>query len=158
MDNSITVQGYIFLTALYGGLLIGFAYDIYRAIRYFLKPKKAATILGDIIFWILISLMTFYILIKSSWGEIRGYILFGFILGAILYLKVLAKIIYPVLKTLFDCVGKAFKKFIDFIFFPFKKLIKISLPHVKKTKKILEIPKEMAKETRKYKKIISTKK
>jgi len=120
MDNSIKVQGYIFLTSIYGGLIIGFVYDIYRVLRYFLKPKKIATFFEDLTFWIFASLIIFYILIKSNWGEIRGYIFIGFLVGTILYLKIGSKIIYPILLKIFKFISTLVYEFIKLILDAYK--------------------------------------
>lgn len=79
MDTTIKIQFYIFLTSIYGGgLIAGLAYDIYRISRLCFKPKKLATLIEDLFFWIGIGIIFFYLLNKNNWAELRFYIFLGF--------------------------------------------------------------------------------
>lgn len=68
MDATIRVELYIFITSIYAGLLIGLIYDLYRTVRYFSRPKKLVADIGDILFWLIIALVFFYIMNKSNWA------------------------------------------------------------------------------------------
>lgn len=155
MDNTLVLELYIFLTAIYSGLIVGFVYDIYRTIRYYSKPGKLITYIGDMLFFIVITFIFFAMLVKSNWGEIRGYIILGFIIGIIVYFKIFSKLIFPISIK----VGRGLKKVMERVLFlitcPFKVLERKLFPRVNKFKKI---GKEVLEETKKYKKIISSKK
>lgn len=151
MDNSLKVQSYIFLTSIYGGLLVGLVYDLYKVFRYFLKPKKIATIIEDVLFWFVITIIVFTVLIKSTWGELRGYIFIGLFMGVFLYFKFISKVIYPILIRLFKLI-------ISILGMPFRQVKKITKPLTKKVSKGNRILKEMRNETKKYISIISKKK
>jgi spore cortex biosynthesis protein YabQ len=158
MDNNIKIQFYIFLTSLYGGLIAGLAYDIYRISRYYFKPKKIVTIIEDFFFWIGIALIFFYILNKSNWGELRGYIFIGFFIGGLIYLKVLSKFLFSLLIKFFNGLGFVFKGIIETIILPYKYIKKWLRPKIKKIKRTSTIPKEAFSEIKRYKRIISKKK
>lgn len=147
MDNTLKIQGYVFLTSIYSGLLIGIVYDVYRVFRYFLKPKKVATWIEDLIFWILIAFIVFLVLIKSTWGELRGYIFFGLFIGAFLYFKVLSEHAYIALIKLFELLS-----------IPFRWLGNKMKPVAKKFKKANNVFVRTIKDTKKYISIISKKK
>ncbi len=151
MDNSLKVQSYIFLTSIYGGLLIGTVYDLYKVFRYFLKPKKIATLIEDILFWIVITIIVFSVLIKSTWGELRGYIFVGLFIGAFLYFKLISKIVYSLLVKLFQLI-------ISILSIPVNQIKKLAKPFTRKVKKTNKVLKEMGKDTKKYISIISKKK
>ncbi len=155
MENTLIIDLGIFLGTLYGGLIAGFFYDIYKTIRYFSKPKKWITYLGDILFWISISILSFYLIQKINLGEIRGYIILGFLVGIFIYRKIFSRFIYVVLIRL----GKVFKELLKEIYlllsYPFKFLKKKAVKPIKKFK---NIPINLFKELKKYKKIISSKK
>jgi spore cortex biosynthesis protein YabQ len=155
MDTSLILEIHIFLTVIYSGLIVGFTYDLYRTVRYFFKPNKIITYLGDLLFWTAIAYIFFYTIIKTNLGEIRGYILFGFFIGIIIYYKLFSKYIYRLCIKL----GKVLSTFIKGIFSltlsPFKFLKKKSSPIFKKIRKV---PAEIIQQTKKYKKIISSKK
>lgn len=158
MDTTIKVQLYIFLTSLYGGLITGLAYDIYRLSRHFFKPKRIVTLIEDFIFWVGAALIFFYILNRSNWAELRGYIFLGFFAGGFIYLKVLSKILFPFLIKLFNGVGLIFKRIMEMIILPFKHVNKRLSPKIKKIKRTREALREAISEIKRHKSIISKKK
>ncbi|WP_353094413.1 spore cortex biosynthesis protein YabQ [Tissierella praeacuta] len=155
MDTSLMLELHIFFTAVYGGLIAGFIYDIYKTIRYFSRPSKIITYIEDLLFWTIIASVFFYILIKINWGEIRGYIIFGFIIGVFIYAKIFSKFVYQICIKVGRIVNEFVKKIIYLILYPFKFLKTKSSPTLKKMKKV---PREIVKQTKKCKKIISSKK
>lgn len=155
MDSSLVLELHIFLTSIFGGIIAGLIYDIYRAIRYYSKPNKFIGYIQDFLFWLIISCVFFYTLIKVNWGEIRGYILLGFSIGVIVYIIAFSKYIYPIGVKTIGIIKKTIKKTIYILVYPFKFCKKKTSPTLKKMKKV---PVEVIKEIKKYKKIISTKK
>ena len=133
MENAIHSQGYIFLATLYGGIIIGFIYDIYRIFRYFFKPKKVATFFEDLAFWIIIALIALFVLIFSNWGELRGYEFLGFLTGAILYHKLLSKIVITILVKVINIIFKILKHLFNIILSPFKLIANILYTPYKKS-------------------------
>lgn len=158
MDNTIKLQLYMFLTSVYGGLIAGIAYDIYRANRYYFKPKKAVTVISDFIFWVGIALIFSYILIRSNWMELRGYIFIGFFLGGFVYLKSLSKIVLPLLIKTFKKITFLFKKIISIMNIPLKYIKKVFVSIKKKQMKMKRIFGESIGQIKKHKSIISKKK
>lgn len=120
MINSVQTQAYIFLSTLYGGIIIGFIYDLYRIFRYFFRPKKVATFIEDLAFWIIVTLISLYILISSNWGELRGYNFLGFLCGAVLYNKLLSRYIITLLVYIFKYILKVLNIFWRIITYPFR--------------------------------------
>lgn len=158
MDTTIRIQLYIFLTSIYAGLLIGLIYDLYRVMRYFFKPKKIVAGIEDLLFWLGIAIIFFYIINKSNWGEIRGYIFFGTFIGGIVYLKILSKVLHPLMMKLFKAIIFSFKWIVNIIKVPFIKLRSIVKPGMKRINRIKRVPKEAIREIKRYRKIISQKK
>lgn len=155
MEISMLKELHMFFTTVYGGLIIGFVYDIYRTIRYISRPKKIITHLGDLLFWVFAAIILFLTVIKINWGEIRGYILLGFFVGGLIYIKVFSPYIFPICVGAFQKMKNTAKFALSIIFFPFK-FIKSKLTHIlKKIKKTIII---LVKEWKRYKKIISSKK
>lgn len=155
MNDSLMLELHIFLTSIYGGIIVGLVYDLYKSLRYLSKPSKIITYIGDFLFWIIMSYIFFYTLVKINWGEIRGYILFGFFLGIIIYMIVFSKYIYPIFVKMTALIKKSVVFTTSSILYPFKYLKKRSFKTVNKIKKI---PIEIVRDIKKYKKIIYTKK
>lgn len=158
MDTSIKIEFYVFITSIYAGLLIGLAYDFYRVIRHYLKHKRIVAGIGDLLFWIVVAIIFFYIINKSNWGELRGYIFFGTFLGCITYFKVLSKILYTLIMKLFKGIIIIVKGFIGTLKMPFLKIKRVMKPKMKGINKIKRVSRETIKDFRRYKKIISQKK
>ncbi|MFT9496171.1 spore cortex biosynthesis protein YabQ, partial [Anaerosolibacter sp.] len=93
MAMSVSEQVYVFLATMYGGILIGFIYDLYRILRLIFKPKKMATFIQDLIFWIVISGVAIVVLLFSNSGQLRFYTFLGFAIGSILYNRLLSSTI-----------------------------------------------------------------
>jgi len=85
MESTLN-QPYIFLATVYGGIVLGLLYDIYRGIRIAFKRKKAVTIFFDILFSLSALVITVGVLYIVNSGEFRFYTFVGFALGFALYM------------------------------------------------------------------------
>ena len=79
-------QIYIFMITLYGGLVAGFTYDIYRFIRRIVKRGRWLTALLDVLFIITLGLIVLGIMYLANQGELRLFTFVGFALGFALYM------------------------------------------------------------------------
>ena len=116
---SLSQETYILLATIYGGILIAFIYDLYKIFRKIFHPKKIATIIQDFLFWLIISIVAFYVLIMSNKGALRFYNFLGFIIGASIYIWLISD---SVTKTLLFILAKIKTFFIDLyhiIIYPF---------------------------------------
>ncbi|MBO5179601.1 MAG: spore cortex biosynthesis protein YabQ [Clostridia bacterium] len=111
-------QVYIFFTSVIIGAIMGIIFDFFRALRRKGNTKNILVYIQDIIFWLIIAI----IIIVSSFiinnGELRGYMLLGYILGAIIYMLVFSKYIKMLFGFVFDFVEKIF----GYLMLPFEKL------------------------------------
>ncbi|WP_066500760.1 spore cortex biosynthesis protein YabQ [Abyssisolibacter fermentans] len=159
----------IFLTTIYGGLIIGFIYDLYRVFRYFIKPKRLATLIEDLLFWILISIISIGILFYSNWGQLRGYVLLGFILGVLIYSLLLSKIIIKAMIKIIGLLIKPIIYILRYLVLPLKyiknilvkmrlKINKKVIKHKKRIKRILSLPYRIIYDIKKHTKYILFKK
>lgn len=104
MFLSIADQVIILLASVYGGLLLGLLFDLYRFVRGVLRFGKGITTIGDIIFWILGIVLILSVMYKSNSGLIRVYQLLGFVSGVALYFRFLSGIVGRMLHMLVYCV------------------------------------------------------
>ena len=79
-------QIYIFMITLYGGMIAGFAYDIYRGIRKSFKTGRWITALLDTMFIITLGAIVVAVMYAANAGELRLYTFVGFVLGFALYM------------------------------------------------------------------------
>ena len=165
MGSTIGSEAYIFFVTLYGGIIMGFIYDVYRIFRYFFKPKKVATFIEDLIFWIIVSVVALIILFFSNWGELRGFEFLGFIGGAFLYHKLLSKLVITVIVYIIRYIIKAIRYIFGIILYPFKLLGNVLYkPYqliasnakggYKRIRKLFTLPGRVFKDIKKYTKAI----
>lgn len=169
MSTFVYYQLYVFLAAFYGGIVIGFMYDIYKIYRSMLKTKKFIAAIQDVLFWIAISIIVIFVLVYSNDGKVRGYSLIGFILGSLIYNLLLSRIVVRTIKGFLNYIKKIlysiYKKIkrvcellYKIIVYPFRKVYKIINQLILRTKVILSILSRIVKEMKKYSRNIFSKK
>ncbi|WP_034328166.1 spore cortex biosynthesis protein YabQ [Alkaliphilus transvaalensis] len=116
---SVYHETYILLATIYGGILIGFIYDLYKVFRGIFNPKKLATNLQDIFFWTIITIVAFYVLIFSNKGDLRFYNFLGFVIGVGIYYYLLSKKIIQALTFLVRLLKQFIRDLWKLITYPF---------------------------------------
>lgn len=142
MMMSTANQAYVFLATVYGGLVIGLFFDLYRMVRRILRPGKWITGIMDLIFWILVAFFSFLILFNINDGEVRLYSFLGLALGWGLYVLSLSQLIMWVFDSIYKVVAKILGWIFNIIKWPFKKIIKGSRMFITHIKKIARIRKD----------------
>ena len=85
MDTTID-QTYIFMATVYGGLIAGIIYDVYRSLRRVLHAGKIVTAIFDILFSLCALAIAAGVLYTVNKGELRAYTFLGFALGFAIYI------------------------------------------------------------------------
>ena len=120
-------QVQIFWYSLVLGLILGMIYDIFKLFRLVFNSKKWSIFFQDILYFIIISLITFFFIIIFNKGEIRYYILIGQFIGWGIYYISCGRIVYKYSKNFLRIIKKCF----CILFYPlrviFNKLYKIKL-------------------------------
>ena len=104
------------------GILLGFIFDIFRALRKSIKNSTVATNIEDILFVIISFIIITTVVQIISKGELRFYILLGIILGILIYFLSVSKYIITgetwILKSIIKILKSIYNFFIKF----FKKI------------------------------------
>ncbi len=169
MSNFIYYQFYVFLATFYGGIIIALIYDFYKVFRRIMKPGKVATIIQDLLFWIVVTAVAISVLLYSNEGSLRGYTVLGFLIGVWVYNMILSDLVVEILLKASDRIGKAIKLFLKAIGFPFKYAFKVSKrpfnkfkdlirPYYLRGKRITTLPRRVFRDMEKYTRIIIKKK
>ncbi len=126
---SISNQVNIFLWSILGGMLISFAYDIFRVKRRIIKTNNIITHIEDLLYWSISAAIMFAIVYIGNDGEIRGYIFLGIIIGAVLYILLLSRMVIFILLKIINFLKKALKTLWNIFSYPFKVIFRfISIP------------------------------
>lgn len=104
--ETTTPQPIIFMITIYGGMIIGIAYDFYRSIRKALKKGKWITAVLDTLFIITLGLIVGYILYMANQGELRLYTFIGFTLGLVLYIAGISPFVFFIAKKIQERIKK----------------------------------------------------
>jgi len=89
-----------FLWTLGIGMTAGLCHVIYRAISDTLRLKKVGTFAGDLVFWIVLTVISFYVLLRANYGQLRLYVFIGLLLGAFLFTHFLGRHSYRLARWL----------------------------------------------------------
>ncbi|MCG0275806.1 MAG: spore cortex biosynthesis protein YabQ [Thermosediminibacteraceae bacterium] len=94
--------------ALASGAIAGFTFDVYRRIRNFLRPGPFLTAVGDLVYWVLMAAVTFYIIYRVNYGQVRGYLFLGFSVGLLFYVAAVSPYIIRVFIMIERALSKVF--------------------------------------------------
>lgn len=92
MDTTAT-QPYIFLITIYGGMIAGAVYDVFRGIRRAMHRGRWLAALLDTLFILVLGAVVAFVLYTANMGELRLYSFVGFALGFVLYIVGLSPLI-----------------------------------------------------------------
>lgn len=125
MDFLPYSQEYMLAVSVMGGMLLGFIWDIYRLLRHYVKTGAIGTALGDLLYWIISIYISIQLIFDISYGNVRLFILMGFLLGALLYFYGLSCYFLKVLIYIIDLILNFVKKVIFLLIGPIKYIIKL---------------------------------
>lgn len=103
------------------GFLIGIIVDGYRTLCDRLPLVRTARTVTDIIIWLFLTGLVFFLLLLNNWGEVRAYVLIGMAIGAIIYRQKFSTYVVRWWRLVFLMAGKL----ILIILFPFRLMQKI---------------------------------
>ena len=75
------------------GMLISFIFDFFRSYRKIKKVNTVVVIIQDIIYFIIVTLIIIFSIVKVLDSQIRLYIFMGIILGSSVYFSTISKYI-----------------------------------------------------------------
>jgi len=120
--ETVQFQSYVFLYSVYGGILIGILYDIYRVIKGGKKSEKLIISLWDALFLLSVFSVMIWAIFSSSYGGIRVYVLIGFVVGFYLYEKLLGRTAAGLFHYICKGIGSFLRKISFILVFPVKLL------------------------------------
>ncbi|MEL7647827.1 MAG: spore cortex biosynthesis protein YabQ [Sedimentibacter sp.] len=124
MDFLPYTQEYMLMVSVMAGMLLGFLWDTYRLVRHFARTGTFGTAVGDLIYWIISINVSVRIIFNLSYGNVRLFILIGFIMGALLYFYGISRYVLKFLIFVTGFVLGAIKKIFWMLVEPFRFVIK----------------------------------
>lgn len=123
-------QEQIFMLFFVIGLIIGIIFDFFRAIRKNFKSSDLLTLLEDIAFLSLVSVLIIFSIIRINGGEVRFYLFLGIFFGILLYSLTISNLCV----IIFNVIVRICKNILQFPFEVFVKVLKLSKRVLKKRK------------------------
>lgn len=105
----------VFYLTLYGGIVIGLLFDLYRALRSNFKIVRKISFIFDIIFWIIITIVIFTTVNLLERFDLRYYHFVALFLGFILYYNTISKYILIIFNKLISFLTSLFKNTVHYI-------------------------------------------
>ncbi|MFZ5354787.1 MAG: spore cortex biosynthesis protein YabQ [Bacillota bacterium] len=118
--ETVEFQSFVFMYTLYGGILIGIFYDIYRVLRGRRRSDKLFKSIFDAVFLLLILLIFVWAIFSSNYGELRAYVFIGYLVGFLLYEKILGRIAVGIFYYIKNTVIHFYKTSNSIILLPFR--------------------------------------
>ena len=123
--ETVEFQSFVFMFTVYGGIIIGILYDIYKVLKSKRRGERLITSIWDMLFLATAMLVVLWALFSSNYGDIIAYVFIGFIVGFFLYDKILSKIALAVFMFLKHNVIYFFKTTNNLMVLPFRFLFNL---------------------------------
>ena len=142
-----------FLISIFFGIIFGLIWNIILIIKKNLheKPNKTLIIIFDIIFWIIVSVLTIGFFFNYTFSGFRLFILIGELIGFSIYFctieKFLSSIINVVVKFILSIYYKIIKKFsikiINFLIYILEKILFLVLSKINFSNSKIKVTKKL---------------
>lgn len=104
-----------FYITIYGGIIIGLLFDIYRAFRRNFKIVQKLSLVFDIIFWILVTVISFITINAIENFDLRYYHFVALFCGFILYYNTISRFIFATINKIISFTTNLIKKTVYYI-------------------------------------------
>lgn len=84
-EISNPLQAGAFLAAVALGAALCLLYDLFRLDRLIFRRSTAAVVFADVLFWIIAAFAVFCLLLMTTNGQIRGFVLLAVLLGFVIW-------------------------------------------------------------------------
>lgn len=116
------------------GVLIASIFDFFRAYRKIKKVSTLTVMVQDSIYFIIVTMVIIFSIIKLLDSQIRLYVFLGILIGCSVYFTTISKYLMKLYILFFNM----FREIISTIFLPLILILQIILKFAKKTKKIIK--------------------
>ena len=115
MNSAVTSQVTIFLFSIVLGAVLSVLFDGFRVVNAVFRANWKRIFFEDIVYFILSAIITFTYILIMNMGEIRFYIIWGELIGWVIYRLTIGKFIYKILLSAIKFVVKWLTKFKVFV-------------------------------------------
>ena len=106
----IQSEVYTFLCSILIGAILAFIFDLFRISRRKGGTNIFVVCAQDVLYFLILAFIVIMSTFLINDGELRGYMVLGYALGAIFYLLTLSKMIIKIFSIILDFVESVFKR------------------------------------------------
>lgn len=161
---TINEQAFLFLACVRTGIIMGMLYDIIRVFRKIIQHPNWAIQLEDLLYWITCGCFAFIMIYWKNYGQIRGFVFLGILIGTILYFSTASILFMKITSIVVDWAKKVINRLVGFLLIPIRciiKTVRIPIDYIINKHKIIKKRRKIHKQKNKIKdqvKIIQKKK
>lgn len=137
-EIDIKLQFYYWLLSVVLGGIYCLFYDFFRAVRLAVKCSDIAVFFQDVLYFFVISLSTFCFLLATTNGQVRGFVIFGAVIGFILIRYTVSYIIMKIYCFILKYTMAFLKRVLYLKNLIFKRIDKTFYEFSQKSKKIFK--------------------
>lgn len=120
-----TPQTVLFLESILLGMVLSVIFDVFRIIRIGIPLPSPVIVAEDILYFLICAVVTYFFMLKTTYGQVRGFIIIGEIIGFIIYYFTVGRLVISVSKIIIETVKRIFKLIFKILFYPFVMIFKV---------------------------------
>ena len=125
MFFSLSHELFVFLHSIFAGVLISIVFDIFRMIRKKVSIGVFLSSAQDIVFWIIATIIMFFVIYHTNNGAIRFYQFLGALFGSFLYFLSASRFVSLFLCRFIDVFCRISEFFLKILLTPLKFMYKL---------------------------------
>lgn len=127
MNNSVANELNTLLVSCVLGIAFGVIFDVFRAFRYGRAVSLKMVVFQDIVYFVIITVLTFETILSANGAELRLYMPIASLTMFLLYRTLLSKKILMAFVLIKNICFKIFKTMVKIIFFPLIKVVQLTV-------------------------------
>jgi len=109
LTASISSQVVVFFWCIFGGIIIGLLFDVFRLSRKIIPTSDLITYIEDVIFWLMVGVVVLVTVFKCNQGQLRGFVFLGMFLGTVFYFLIFSNLLMRCIIILSNFLQKIIK-------------------------------------------------
>lgn len=125
MLNEISFEIFLFAVCALFGVFAALVFDSFRVSRRLVRTGTVLTGIEDILFWIITALCFFALCLRFNNGEIRVFMLFGVMAGALVYFNTVSSFMVKGLVKLLKLIWRILSFILKVVLWPLRLVVRI---------------------------------
>ena len=115
----VTPQTLLFLESILLGMVLALIFDVFRILRIGAELPSAVILVQDIVFFIICAVVTYFFMLKTTYGQVRGFILIGEVIGFTVYYFTIGRLVISASKVIIAVIKRILTVLFSIFLYPF---------------------------------------